>query len=86
MVFLFIYMRLDLLTRSNGCTIDMHAVARDEIIGGRAILVDELIVMQVIEKKLLMVVGFLLIHIEILAIEIEQAVGEFVAGQCPNYQ
>jgi len=64
----------------------MHAVARDEIIGGRAILVDELIVMQVIEKKLLMVVGFLLIHIEILAIEIEQAVGEFVAGQCPNYQ
>ena len=62
-------------------TCDFNAISRHEEVGRLLAMLDILMVPQVFEEELLVVVRFLLVHIEIGTVKVEQAVGELVARE-----
>ena len=67
-------------------TCDFNAISRHEEVGWLLAMLDILMVPQVFEEELLVVVRFLLVDVEIGAVEIEQAMRELIAGEGPHDQ
>ena len=71
---------------NNGAACDIDTIATHEEISWRLSWFNILVMPQILEVELLVVVAFLLVDVEIGAVEIKQAVRQLVASQCANDQ